>query len=111
MAELEFHAELQCELGGHPVSIRSLGNANAVSVQQWSTLLKLARLVLPMSKTGRLLLEKFLDETGSTVEFQVRRRTVASFSYSSGIFQAFGMPPMRLHPIAIATSAFQRKRP
>ena len=110
MADLEFHAELQCELGGQPVSVRSFGDATAVSVEQWSTLLKLARLVLPMSKTGRLLLKKFLDATGSTVEFQVRRRTVASFTSSSGFFQAFGMPPMRLHPIAIATSAFQRKR-
>lgn len=97
---LEFSADLRCEIDSCPLTIRSVGRTFVVEVPDVATGLNLFRLVLPRGFRRRRLLQtkNALDFLHAEVEIRIADRPVFSLGHSHGsrAWHFLGLPALRV---------------
>ena len=107
-------ADLDCELDGKAVSIRSTGRKTVVEVPDVATGLKLVGLGSPRDFFGLLhKLKRLLDAASHVLELRVRGKTIGRVGYLEGsqAWRILGLPALTLKPVAIVTETARRRKP
>ena len=111
---LDVTADLECELDGTSVLVRSTGRKTVVEVPDLATGLKLIQLGSPRGFfKGLHDIKRLMDEASHRLELRVQGKTIGQVGHLEGsrIWRFLGLPVFTLKPLAIATAVLRpRKR-
>ena len=108
LSNIEFSADLRCEIDSSPLTIRSTGRTIVVEVPDVATGLKLFRLGLPRgSRRKRLhLMKKRLGQLASAVDVRINGKSVFRLGHSVGSqwWRILGLPALQLRPLRLRSA-------
>lgn len=106
MPRLEIKANLECELDGRKLSVRTIGRTLHVEVPDVATGMKLARLGSPRGAIRESVhrCKHFLDAAQMTVSLRRGNDSlgVIGFEKGSSFWRIVGLPALELKPLTIA---------
>lgn len=114
MPHLEIKANLECELDGRPLSVRTIGRTLFVEVPDVATGVKLARLGSPQGTIRQSVhrFKRFLDSAQMTLNLRIGNDSLGLIGFGRGnpFWQIFGLPALELRPLTIAKLYFRERR-
>ena len=110
MPKLCVEGELACELNGQPFRVIASTDKIVVSALRWETLLSVANHLRQAFTQTSMAPYPLASLTDCPIEIQSRGRKLAELGpgIQGGLLRLFGLPPMRLHPLAIAWTLVRR---
>jgi hypothetical protein len=112
-ATIHVIADLECELDGKAVSVRSTGRKTIVDVPDVATGLNLIWLGSPRRCCRALRkIKRLLDSMSHVLELRVQGNTIGIIGHLEGnqFWRLLGLPALTLKPMAIVTETARRSK-